>query len=135
MHRRLAWSLWFGSLLSILLAGCQTIEPHGPQQNVLIVPPQSNAPRELAKVMLPRYVIEPPDILTIDVIRTIPRSPYRLHATDALNIRVINLSIASAVYESYETDPLTVAALHAVQAGIVVVAAAGNNGVSPYWPR
>ena len=56
---------------------------------------------------------------------------YAIENRDALNIRVINLSIASAVYESYETDPLTVAALHAVQAGIVVVAAAGNNGVSP----
>ena len=56
---------------------------------------------------------------------------YAIENRDALNIRVINLSIASAVYESYQTDPLTVAALHAVQAGIVVVAAAGNNGVSP----
>ena len=56
---------------------------------------------------------------------------YAIENRDALNIRVINLSIASPVYESYETDPLTVATLHAVQAGIVVVAAAGNNGVSP----
>jgi serine protease AprX len=56
---------------------------------------------------------------------------YAIENRDALNIRVINLSIASAVYESYDTDPLTVAARHAVQAGIVVVAAAGNNGVSP----
>ncbi len=56
---------------------------------------------------------------------------YAIENRDALNIRVINLSIASAVYESYDTDPLTVAALQAVQAGIVVVAAAGNNGVSP----
>jgi serine protease AprX len=56
---------------------------------------------------------------------------YAVANRDALNIRVINLSIAAGVYESYETDPLTVAALRAVQAGVVVVAAAGNNGVSP----
>lgn len=45
-----------------------------------------------------------------------------------LNIRVVNLSIATGVYESYRTDPLTRAAQRAVEAGIVVVAAAGNYG-------
>jgi serine protease AprX len=44
------------------------------------------------------------------------------------NIRVINLSVAAGVYESYLKDPLTLAAKRAVDAGIVVVAAAGNNG-------
>jgi serine protease AprX len=47
-----------------------------------------------------------------------------------LNIRVVNLSVASGVYESYTTDPLTLAAERAVAAGIVVVAAAGNAGRS-----
>jgi hypothetical protein len=41
---------------------------------------------------------------------------------------VINLSIAAGVYESYDADPLTLAARSAVQAGIVVVASAGNFG-------
>ena len=44
------------------------------------------------------------------------------------NIRVVNLSVAAAVLESYDVDPLTVAARRAVEAGIVVVAAAGNRG-------
>ena len=44
------------------------------------------------------------------------------------NIRVVNLSIATGVYESFNTDPLTLAARRAVEAGIVVVAAAGNHG-------
>jgi serine protease AprX len=44
------------------------------------------------------------------------------------NIRVVNLSIATGVYESYNADPLTLAAQRAVDAGIVVVASAGNNG-------
>ena len=47
------------------------------------------------------------------------------------NIRVINLSVAAGVYESYLKDPLTLAAKRAVDAGIVVVAAAGNNGKTP----
>jgi serine protease AprX len=48
-----------------------------------------------------------------------------------LNIRVVNLSVATGVYESYNLDPLTQAAKRVVDAGIVVVAAAGNNGRSP----
>jgi serine protease AprX len=56
---------------------------------------------------------------------------YAVAQKDALHIRVINLSIATGVYESYDDDPLTLAAKEAVAAGIVVVAAAGNNGTSP----
>src|SRR4029077_19053726 len=50
---------------------------------------------------------------------------------DTLNIRVVNLSVATGVYESYNFDPLTLAAQRTVTSGIVVVAAAGNNGRSP----
>ena len=57
-----------------------------------------------------------------------PRSTMSSRNSDALNIRVVNLSVAAGVYESYDTDPLTLAAKRAVDAGIVVVAAAGNNG-------
>jgi serine protease AprX len=48
-----------------------------------------------------------------------------------LNIRIVNLSVAAGVYDSYTVDPLTLAAREAVNAGIVVVAAAGNNGRGP----
>ena len=44
------------------------------------------------------------------------------------SLRVINLSIGAPVLESFETDPLTLAARSAVEAGMVVVAAAGNFG-------
>ena len=53
---------------------------------------------------------------------------YVLRHRDELNIRVVNLSVATGVYESYATDPLTLAARRLVDAGIVVVAAAGNFG-------
>ena len=55
---------------------------------------------------------------------------YAIANKDALNIRVLNLSVAAGVYESYTTDPLTLAARRAVEAGIVVVSAAGNLGKS-----
>ena len=44
------------------------------------------------------------------------------------NIRVINLSMGRAVYESYKLDPLCQAVEKAWKNGIVVVVAAGNNG-------
>ena len=56
---------------------------------------------------------------------------YAIAQKDAFNIRVINLSVATGVYESYDVDPLTLAAQRAVNAGIVVVAAAGNYGRAP----
>ena len=53
---------------------------------------------------------------------------YAVANKDALNLRIVNLSVSAGVYESYNTDPLTVAAQRAVAAGLVVVAAAGNVG-------
>ena len=44
------------------------------------------------------------------------------------NIRVINLSLGRPVLESYTSDPLCQAVEQAWKAGIVVVAAAGNEG-------
>ncbi|MBI2828915.1 MAG: S8 family peptidase, partial [Acidobacteria bacterium] len=55
---------------------------------------------------------------------------YAIAVKDVYNIRAINLSVASGVFESYKTDPLTLAARRAVDAGIVVVAAAGNIGTT-----
>ncbi len=44
------------------------------------------------------------------------------------NIRVINLSIGAVASDSYRNDPLCLATRRAVNAGIIVVAAAGNDG-------
>jgi serine protease AprX len=56
---------------------------------------------------------------------------YAIDNKDNFGIRVINVSIGAGVYESYNLDLLTLAAKRAVDAGIVVVAAAGNNGRRP----
>jgi serine protease AprX len=53
---------------------------------------------------------------------------YAVENRRRFNIRVINLSVAAGVHESYNTDPLTLATRRAVEAGIVVVTAAGNYG-------
>lgn len=47
---------------------------------------------------------------------------------DQYNIRVMNLSLGRAAYESYTVDPLCQAVEAAYKAGIVVVVSAGNEG-------
>ena len=44
------------------------------------------------------------------------------------NIRVVNMSVGAGIYESYWTDPLTLATKALTDKGITVVAAAGNMG-------
>ncbi|HZI48084.1 MAG TPA: S8 family serine peptidase, partial [Pyrinomonadaceae bacterium] len=47
---------------------------------------------------------------------------------DKYNIRIINLSLGAPAISSYKNDPICRAARALVDAGVVVVAAAGNNG-------
>jgi serine protease AprX len=63
--------------------------------------------------------------LTSDVIAGID---WAINNRGKYNIRVINLSLGHPVMESSATDPLCEAVARAVQAGIVVVASAGNVG-------
>ncbi len=62
---------------------------------------------------------------TSDVIEAID---WAIANRKAFNIRVINLSLGHPVFESYLEDPLCQAAQRAADAGILVVAAAGNFG-------
>ena len=56
---------------------------------------------------------------------------YAIEQRERFGIRILNLSVAAGVHESYTTDPLTLAAKRAVDAGLVVVTAAGNLGRGP----
>src|SRR2546428_9970739 len=60
---------------------------------------------------------------------------YVVNHKGQFNIRVVNLSVATAVYESYTSDLLAQATRQAVEHGIVVVAAAGNRGRSSGHPQ
>ena len=55
---------------------------------------------------------------------------YAIEQRLRLNLRVLNLSVAAGVYESFTTDPFTLAAKRAVDSGIIVVTSAGNLGRS-----
>ena len=63
-----------------------------------------------------------------NVSQVIAAVDYAVRNRNTYNIRIVNLSVAAPVYESYNTDPLTQAVRRAVDAGIVVITAAGNLG-------
>jgi protein involved in polysaccharide export with SLBB domain len=65
----------------------------------------STVPRELDKVSLPRYVIEPPDILMINAIKVVPKPPHRLEPFDGILVRVANAFSDAPIMDAYFLDP------------------------------
>ncbi len=61
-------------------------------------------PRELSKVSLPSYRIEPPDVLQIEATRLIPRQPYRLDIYDVTEIRAAGTLPDHPLYNYYLID-------------------------------
>jgi polysaccharide export outer membrane protein len=78
--------------LALLLAapGCSFYRPYS-QCPGPAAPSYPAAPRELQKVSLPDYVIEPPDVLTITGVSLVPRSPYLLRPLDTLEVQASGL--------------------------------------------
>jgi polysaccharide export outer membrane protein len=64
--------------------GCMTPVVFGPPAPHV----EHDLPRELAKVSLPTYRVEPPDVLLVDAIKVVPREPYQIEALDILRINV-----------------------------------------------
>jgi len=72
-------------LLAVALSsGCQALG----LRKQPFTPPE--VPKELNKVNLPDYRVEPPDILLIEAIRAIPKPPYRAEPLDVLFISLSN---------------------------------------------
>jgi serine protease AprX len=65
---------------------------------------------------------------TSDVIRAID---FAVANRSSLGVDIINLSLGHPIYEPAASDPLVQAVEQASQAGIIVVAAAGNYGKNP----
>ena len=81
--------LW--GITALAATGCESLRRPGPlgvdaEPDVVAV--SSNVPRELSKTVLPRYVIESPDLLMIDAIHIVPKQPYRMRPFDVLAIQV-----------------------------------------------
>lgn len=77
------------ALVASMLAGCMTFSMHGPPQPTCGWD-GGDVPRELSKVSLPLYVIEPPDILLIEAVNSLRRPDDVLRPGDALLVKASN---------------------------------------------
>jgi polysaccharide export outer membrane protein len=64
--RRIGWLM---ALAVCLVCGCQTVKTS--EKSIA----QTNIPRELNKVSMPEYVVEPPDLLLVEVLEALPGRP------------------------------------------------------------
>jgi polysaccharide export outer membrane protein len=80
------WLLGLGGL--IVSAGCQALDYYEPSMERQ-VPPAMEPPRELAKMSLPAYRLEPPDLVQLEVVKLVPLPPYRVETYDVLQINVV----------------------------------------------
>ncbi len=86
-----ARATWLFVLASIFApaTGCRMLPSPTEEISVDSLAAMQNAPKELHKAILPDYVIEPPDILVVDAIHIVPKSPYLLRTLDSLMIQVV----------------------------------------------
>ncbi|MFV2068249.1 MAG: polysaccharide biosynthesis/export family protein, partial [Pirellulales bacterium] len=101
---------FLGLALTAILAfggGCQAFL--APQETLPVTPPEpqptSDVPRELAKVSLPPYVIEPPDILLIDVVKMVPKPPHFIGTFDVLSVEVVGTLIDQPITGPVQVGP------------------------------
>lgn len=95
-----SWFALIGACLgfSLLNTGCASMQ----HANNLT---DSQIPRELDKVTLPPYVIEPPDILLIDAVRLVPLPPYHIEPIDQLVIQASGVLATEPVSGLYPVEP------------------------------
>ncbi len=82
-------------LAASLAEGC-----HGPAPV-----PSLDLPRELQKVTQPAYVIEPPDLLEIDLLAAVPKPPYHIHPLDVIGVVVPDALPDAPIAGTYSVDP------------------------------
>jgi polysaccharide export outer membrane protein len=61
--------------------------------------------KELAKITLPAYVIEPPDILLIDALRVVPKPPFKVQSFDTLQVIVEGTLLEQPINGLYVVEP------------------------------
>ncbi len=86
IHRLLV-ILPLGALLFSSNVGCHVMYKDAP---TVVAPDRcpDETPRELYKAALPEYRVEPPDILSIEAVRLLPGSDYKLHMQDVVTVGV-----------------------------------------------
>ena len=60
--------------------------PSETRQDSTAIEPQDTSDRKPFTAAAIDYVLEPPDVVTIDVVRLVPKAPYRIRAVDVLQV-------------------------------------------------
>jgi polysaccharide biosynthesis/export protein len=84
----------------LLMAGCRAVDLHNPVLDPPL-PPALEPARELNKVSLPAYRIEPPDILQIEMLKQVPLPPYRAESFDVLQVRAPGALVDYPIFDYY----------------------------------
>src|SRR5262249_53885221 len=69
------------------------------------IPVYPELPSERSKTVLGDYVIEPPDLLEIDLVAAVPTPPYRIQPLDVLLINVVNTPATDPISALFAVDP------------------------------
>ncbi|MDZ4819372.1 MAG: polysaccharide biosynthesis/export family protein [Planctomycetota bacterium] len=98
----LRWMQIATLLVSVCLTGCASSLREVP---IVTGEPPVDVGRELDMVSLPRYVIEPPDILLIDAVRIVPKPPFLIESLDVLYLDVSGTLLDAPIRDLYPVDP------------------------------
>src|SRR3972149_915486 len=103
-QRRLLLQLVSLVLLLSSASGCHFIYPgRDPGGPIPMVPEE--IPRGLCTPTLPDYIIEPPDVLSIEAISLLPKEPYHLRALDVVSIVATGSPEVAAISGQYNIQP------------------------------
>lgn len=97
------------AVVGILTSGCRffnrPVADAVPEVAGPVPPPLNPAPVEERLVSLPTYTIEPPDILEINAIKVVPKSPYKIEALDYLAINATGTLQSEKITGTYAVEP------------------------------
>ena len=88
-----------------IASGCQ-VASHRKASELHPVPAIAQGmPSELQKTVMPSYIIEAPDILNIETVHAVPRSPYTLKTLDVISIRALGTLPEAPIGGAYPIEP------------------------------
>ncbi|MDR3197850.1 MAG: polysaccharide biosynthesis/export family protein [Planctomycetaceae bacterium] len=64
-----------------------------------------DVPKETAKSSLPHYFLEAPDVITVEAIHLVPKSPYMLRVFDVIALDVIGTPIDEPIMGTFSVEP------------------------------
>jgi polysaccharide export outer membrane protein len=97
MHRLSGFCFWLIVGTCVASSGCHHLRQE------LVLPP--DLPREHGKLTIADYIINPPDVLVIDLVRAVPLPPYKIKAQDLLFVHAKGTPADDPIKGVYRVEP------------------------------